>query len=77
MKTTWGDRVRAEREARGWTQHELARRANCGRTTITRIEDGYKAITLATAKSIADCFALPPALLFPYEEIEDEQALAS
>ncbi|MFE1451945.1 LuxR C-terminal-related transcriptional regulator [Streptomyces olivaceoviridis] len=35
-----GDRVRAERLARGWTETELARRANVSRVTVRRIQDG-------------------------------------
>lgn len=35
-----GDRVRAERQARGWTQNALARRAGLALATIKRIEEG-------------------------------------
>ncbi|MGW2520507.1 helix-turn-helix domain-containing protein [Streptomyces sp. NPDC001617] len=33
-----GDRVRAERQARGWSETELARRAGIGRNTVRRME---------------------------------------
>jgi transcriptional regulator with XRE-family HTH domain len=35
-----GDRIRAERKARGWTETELARRAGVDRGTVRRIQDG-------------------------------------
>ncbi|MCI3279158.1 helix-turn-helix domain-containing protein [Streptomyces cylindrosporus] len=35
-----GDRVRAEREARGWSQTQLARTAGVGLNTIRRLERG-------------------------------------
>lgn len=35
-----GDRVRAERQARGWSETELGRRAGIGRNTVRRLENG-------------------------------------
>lgn len=35
-----GDRIRAERQARGWTQPALATRAGLSLATVKRIEDG-------------------------------------
>jgi transcriptional regulator with XRE-family HTH domain len=35
-----GDRIRAERQARGWSQTELGRRAGIGLATVKRLEAG-------------------------------------
>ena len=35
-----GARVRAAREAKGWTQHRLAREAGCTQVTVSTIENG-------------------------------------
>jgi len=35
-----GDRVRAERQARGWSETRLGRRAGMGRNTVRRLENG-------------------------------------
>lgn len=35
-----GDRIRAERQARGWTESDLARRAGLARVTVRRAQDG-------------------------------------
>ncbi|WP_425275932.1 helix-turn-helix domain-containing protein [Streptomyces africanus] len=35
-----GDRIRAERQARGWSQTELGRRASMGLATVKRLENG-------------------------------------
>lgn len=35
-----GDRIRAEREARGWSRDQLARRANISKGSVRRLEDG-------------------------------------
>lgn len=35
-----GDRIRAERQARGWSETELGRRAGIARTTVRRLENG-------------------------------------
>jgi transcriptional regulator with XRE-family HTH domain len=38
-----GERVRAERLARGWTQAELARHSGVSQATLSRIEEGHVA----------------------------------
>jgi transcriptional regulator with XRE-family HTH domain len=54
--TTLGERVAKEREKRGWSQQELAKRAGVRYETINRIENGkhaepriYVAVALAKA----------------------------
>jgi transcriptional regulator with XRE-family HTH domain len=39
-----GDRVRAERQARGWSQNRLGRRAGIGEDTVRRVENGEASI---------------------------------
>ena len=39
-----GDRIRAERKARGWGQQDLSDRAQLDRVTIRRLEDGMGSI---------------------------------
>jgi len=41
-----GDRIRKQREAHGWSQNELARRAMVARSWITRLENGDRGIHL-------------------------------
>lgn len=49
-----GDRIRAERHARGWGQQDLSDRARLDRVTVRRLEDGIGSIrVLAQA-----CWAL-------------------
>lgn len=49
-----GDRIRAERKARGWSQSELGQRAGLSRATVKRLENG-----VATLR----CFVLACAAL--------------
>jgi len=49
-----GDRIRAERKARGWSQTELGHRANIDRGAVRRLEDGNSTIRCF----IAACAAL-------------------
>ena len=45
------------REARGWTQEELARRCDMAQETISRLEDpNYGRYTLKTLKRLAKTF---------------------
>lgn len=43
-----GDRIRAERQARGWSQEELATRAGVSRKTIRGLEDGIGTLRVFT-----------------------------
>lgn len=49
-----GDRIRAERKARGWSQTELAHRASLDRGAVRRLEDGNSTLRCF----IAACTAL-------------------
>ena len=49
-----GDRIRAERQARGWGQQDLADRARLDRVTVRRLEDGIGSIRVF----VQACWAL-------------------
>jgi len=50
--------VRREREARNWTQKELAREAGLSRSAVQKIETGERKPNLATAKKLARAFGI-------------------
>ncbi len=45
--------IRHLRQARGWSQEELAAEAGCSKTTIVRIEQGEQLVRLSTLREIA------------------------
>jgi len=55
--------VRQLREARGWSQEELAERADLNRSYIGEIERGIAVPSLATVGKIASGFELSPSSL--------------
>ncbi len=60
----FADNLRRQREARGWSQGDLARRmqeagwGNFHQTTVSRIEKGERPIRLGEAKALAEVFRL-------------------
>ena len=52
------NRLKSEREARGWTQAELAARVGVSRKTINTIENGVFVPSTITALKVADAFGL-------------------
>lgn len=54
----FGVRLRALREARGWTQAELADRADIGSATIYRIETGLHAAGLDVLACLAEALEM-------------------
>jgi transcriptional regulator with XRE-family HTH domain len=53
MSRVVGRRVKALREARGWTKPELARRARVAYLTLWRIEASEQIPTLQTVRKLA------------------------
>ncbi len=54
QKFTLGELIRQAREARGWTQNELALRAHTSQSYISRIEDAdYDRLMVSTLERIA------------------------
>lgn len=65
--------IRELREARGWTQEELAERASVARTFVTRLEGGKVGWTNSTLKSLALAFHIPAFELFGYSHPPNEE----
>src|SRR5688572_2159804 len=53
-----GDVVRKLRQARSWTQKELAERAGVHFNTIVRLEDGDEGVQARTLKQVADALGV-------------------
>lgn len=66
LARTFGERLRQLREARGWTQGELADYADVGKATVWRTERGQFAVTLDIVASLAHALGmtLPELLTF-------------
>lgn len=56
--------LRAERDARGWTQADLAARVGVSRKTINTIENGIFVPSTLTALKIAEALETPVDKLF-------------
>ena len=56
MAERLANRLKSEREARGWTQAELAARVGVSRKTINTIENGVFVPSTITALKVADAF---------------------
>lgn len=54
------------RQAKGWTQEELARRSGIAATNISRLENGHLDLGKQRAIALAKAFGVHPAtLMFP------------
>jgi transcriptional regulator with XRE-family HTH domain len=53
IDATAGDRIFALRQAKGWSQSELARQSGVGRTTIVMAEGGRRLPRPSTLRRIA------------------------
>ncbi|MFT3956089.1 MAG: helix-turn-helix transcriptional regulator [Piscinibacter sp.] len=73
----FGQAVRQRREARGWSQQQLARRAGLNRSYMGEVERAAVMPSLATASKLADALELPLSHLLSQaeggEESEPEQ----
>ena len=65
---TWGERVRYERERRGWSQQHLAGLAGCSAAAISRLELGARRTPDHVRVRVAKALGMNPARLFPYED---------
>ena len=61
----FGDRVRALREEKKFTQEELARKVDLSRTSITNIEKGRHRVLLHQVVEIAEALDASPNDLLP------------
>jgi transcriptional regulator with XRE-family HTH domain len=54
-----GDRIKAEREARGWSQSELARRSKVSQAFISQLENGDRQeLGMKVAQKLATAFSM-------------------
>ncbi|MGR2678695.1 helix-turn-helix domain-containing protein [Chromobacterium haemolyticum] len=60
----YGERIRAAREARGWTQEQLARKVGIGRSTLSTIESNGLDTTTEVFFSLAKALNLNPNWLY-------------
>jgi transcriptional regulator with XRE-family HTH domain len=64
---TIGQRIKAAREARGWTQQQLANAVGCWATQISRWENGVNPPFYATVEAIARALDAPELLQLDQE----------
>lgn len=65
-----GRRIRAEREALGFSQVDLAKEIGLTRTSITNIEAGRQRMLIHTLYDIANALGVAIACLYPKNEEE-------
>ncbi len=68
------ERIFELREARGWSQTELAKRAGIGRGTMNMVEGGRTAPRLITLRRLARALGVPVRELLPPEPETHEGA---
>lgn len=54
----FGENVRAARQARGWTQEELAHRTGLASVQISRIERGRREVRITTLVRLRDALGV-------------------
>ncbi|MCI0700586.1 MAG: helix-turn-helix domain-containing protein [Planctomycetia bacterium] len=64
LAVRFGQRLRQLREAKGWSQEELATRATLHRTHISLIESAQRSVQLDTVEKLASALGIPPSDLF-------------
>lgn len=60
-----GDRIRERRKDRGWTQRDLAARANVSQTRLSKYENGTHQVPLGALIRLARALAVPVDALLP------------
>ena len=74
IATTTGERIRAYRMARGWSQEEMAFEAGISRTEIGRLERDEVVYPMReTISKLEKCFDLPLGTLFSKDTINDDE----
>lgn len=67
VKKTFGNSVKARRRQRGFSQEQLAERADLHRTYISDVERGARNLSLESMSKLAGALEIPVAALFPPE----------
>lgn len=57
-------RIKAERERRGWTQYQLARRSGIPEGTVKNLEQSATWLRPDNAERLAKALGVPPSLFF-------------
>ena len=70
----FGSTVRALREARAWSQEQLAEHAGLNRSYVGEIERGTVIASIVTVEKLARAFAVPIAALLPVSAAESATA---
>ena len=68
MADRLGNRLREERDLRGWTQAEIASLVSVSRKTINTVENGLVAPSTLVALKLARAFTVPVERLFWIED---------
>lgn len=66
-----GLRIRAMREAKGWTQEELAARVNISRSQLAQIESEARPANTLRLNAIATALGVPTGALFSTSSHDD------
>jgi transcriptional regulator with XRE-family HTH domain len=74
LAARFGRRVRQLREAKGWSQEQLASAAQLHRTHISLIETAKRSVQLDTVESLASALGVSPAALFTNDPLPDPSA---
>ena len=67
-RIAFGQRLRALRTERGWSQEEFAHRADLDRTYVSGVERGVRNPTLDVITKLANTLDIEVAALFPRAE---------
>ncbi len=71
LQRGFGTVIRERRASAGWTQEDLAERADLTRNYVSDLERGLKSPTLATIEALADALGVRPhALILAAEKRE-------
>jgi transcriptional regulator with XRE-family HTH domain len=60
LRVRLGRRIRRLRDARGWTQFDLAAHSGLTRPYVSRLENGRKEIGLGALEKVASAFDMKP-----------------
>jgi transcriptional regulator with XRE-family HTH domain len=71
-----GSRLRAARQAKGWTQQELAERTGLTAAFLSYLENGSRSGSLESLVKLAEALSLEPELLLGGKAAKDSKGTA-